>query len=328
MCGPLRPSSAWIMTALFFRLPINFAIAITLGVTMTGCASAPASRGTPDVVIRPDTGVVIPQQPGSIPSGTIPLNYGTGTFAYDIVQTTLVTVGADTLGSLQDTLLTTASLTYSIQRASDSLRIVGTVDSLSVSSARDSMGPRVLLTPVIVELEPPAVLRDSMPVSVIDSVTGTPVDSPAVLSSCDTMEDAARSLARDALLRLPANAQPRQQWRDSTSVTICRGGIPMMATTISAFEIQDVQPRGDSLVVPIVRRSVLTLSGTGTQGTRRITITGTGTSETVFSYELRGGVFLESQGQSILQLRFETIQQTEQVTQQSTSRVRRRGAAF
>jgi hypothetical protein len=98
----------------------------------------------------------------------------------------------------------------------------------------------------------------------------------------------------------------------------------MTATTVSSFELQDVQARGDSLTIQVLRRSTLVLVGAGLQGARRIAVTGTGISETVFTYELRSGAFVESQGQSALQLRFETIQQTEQVTQRSTSRVRRR----
>ncbi len=259
---------------------------------------------------------------------TVPLNYGTGTFIYDLRQTTLITVGTDSLGSLQDTLRTSALLTYSIQRPNDTLRIVAVVDSLSVASARDTAGPRLLVTPVTLELEP-AWRNDStaIPPLGVDS-TAPAVDSTIVPSSCDTMADAARAIARDVLIRIPSNAQPRQQWTDSTSIVVCRGGIPMTAITVSTFEIQDVMPRGDSLILPVIRRSSLTLSGVGTQGARTITVTGSGTSETVLSYELRGGVFLESRGESVLQLRFETIQQTEQVTQRSTSTVHRRAAGF
>ena len=61
------------------------------------------------------------------------------------------------------------------------------------------------------------------------------------------------------------------------------------------------------------------------QGARRITVQGAGTSQTVLTYDLREGHFLESNGQSELLLGFETIQQTEQITQRSTTRIQRRG---
>ena len=312
------------MTVPLFRLIFRSSAALTIAFIVAACASAPVPGGPPDVpVIRRDTVINVPAQPGGIPTASVPLNYGTGTFGYDLLQTTIVTVGTDSLGTLQDTLVTRASLTYSIQRPGDTLRVIGIVDSLSVSSTRDSLGPRLLPTPVTVTLEP--VTADSTPGPVLTPpVAGVPVDSTTAPAVCDRMEDAARTIVRDALIRIPANAQPRQRWMDSTSVSICRGSIPMTATTVSSFEIQDIQPRGDSLIVQIIRRSTLTLAGTGTQGVRRITVSGSGTSETRFAYELRGGVFLESQGQSVLQLRFETIQQTEQVTQRSTSSVRRR----
>ena len=307
------------MISLSLRSALCLGRSIALGTTLAGCAAAPAPGRLPDVPpTRRDTVVGIPQPSGAIPASVVPLNYGAGIFSYDLSQTTVVTVGADSLGSLQDTLLTTASLTYAIQRPNDTLRIMATVDSLAVRSARDSTGPRVLPAPVTVGLEP-------VPVPTTQQQAVNPgADSATALISCDTMDDAARAIARDALIRIPPDAQPGQRWVDSTSSAVCRGGIPMTATTVSTFEVRNVQPRGDSLIMHIVRRSTLTLSGSGTQGTRRISVAGSGSSETTFSYELRGGVFLESQGQSLLQLRFETIQQTEQVTQRSVSSVRHR----
>ena len=320
----LRLFSRCLMTAQPFQLVVRSSATLAIAFVMAACASAPAPGGPSDVpVIRRDTVISVPAQPRDIPAASVPLNYGTGTFGYDLMQTTVVTVGTDSLGTLQDTLVTRASLTYSIQRPGDTLRVIGIVDSLSVSSTRDSLGPRLLATPVTVTLEPATADSTSAPVPG-PPVAGVPVDSTLAPATCDRMEDAARTIVRDALIRLPANAQPRQRWMDSASVSICRGGIPMTATTVSNFEIQDIQARGDSLIVQIIRQSTLTLAGTGTQGVRRITVSGSGTSETRFAYELRGGVFLESQGQSVLQLRFETIQQTEQVTQRSTSSVRRR----
>jgi len=101
----------------------------------------------------------------------------------------------------------------------------------------------------------------------------------------------------------------------------------MTATTVSTFEVLDIRTRGDSTIGEVIRRSTLTLGGAGMQGSRRITVTGTGTSETLFRYDLRAGAFIESTGQSMLDLRFETIQQTEQVSQRSSSRVRLRARA-
>ena len=299
-------------------LSIRSVARLTTGVTLgsaLACASAPGPAGAPDApVIRRDTVSTIPQQPSGIPVPGLSLNYTTGTHAYDLVQTTVVSVGSDSIGTTQDTLLSTASLKYSMEHVGDTLRVIATIDSLIVRSARDSTGPRSLTAPVTTVLEP----RVSEPIPLA-------TDSTTVPASCDSMDESARAIARDIHIRLPANALPRQRWTDSTSAQICRGGIPMTATTVSVFEIRDTQARGDSLIIEVRRQSTLALTGAGLQGARRITVTGTGTSESTFTYDLRAGVFLESQGQSVLQLRFETIQQTEQVTQRSATRVRRRG---
>lgn len=291
--------------------------AIALGFTL-GCASTPTPGRTPDLPpSRSDTSstpIVLP------PIGVLPASsflYRDGTYSYDLRQTTIVTVGTDSLTRMDDTLITTGLLTYTFRSSSDTLMVTGVVDSLSVSSTREAGAPlRQLPVPVTVALHPGAV--DSLPV---------PLDSTAPSPSCDTMEDAARALARDVHLRIPRGIQPGQRWSDSTSAVICRGGIPMTATTRAIFEARNVQSRGNTTVVEVLRRSTLTLAGAGLQGSRRITVNGTGTSETIFSYDLRAGAFLEGAGQSTLRLRFDTVHQTEEVTQRSTSRIRLRPRA-
>jgi len=251
--------------------------------------------------------------------GTLPavaFTYRDGTYAYDLRQTTVITVGTNSLTRMDDTLMTAGSLTYTIRGSSDTLIVVGVIDSLSVISTRDTLTPpRQLAVPVTV---------DPRSVIVVNSLPVTLLDSTAIPPTCDTMEDAARAIARDIHIRVPSSVQPGHRWNDSTSTTVCRGGIPMLATTLSIFDVHDIRSRGDSTIIQVGRRSTLTLSGAGMQGSRRIAIAGNGTSETLFRYDGRAGLFLESTGQSMLQLRFETIQQTEQVTQQSTSRVQLR----
>jgi hypothetical protein len=215
---------------------------------------------------------------------------------------------------MEDTLVTRASLTYAILRATDTLVVIARVDSMTVGSTRDTSAlPRRLATSVTLDLRP-----------IIDSIPMIVADSAMIPPGCDSMDDAARAIARDLHVRLPAGIQPGQRWTDSTSASICRGGIPMTAITVSTFEVQAPRSAGDTTILPIVRRSALALRGTGMQGSRRIAVTGTGISETLFRYDLGAGVLLDGLGESTLQLRFETIQQTEQVLQRSSSRLRLR----
>lgn len=291
--------------------------AMALGFIL-GCASTPAPERAPDLPpSRVDTTStpIIVQPIGVLPASSF--LYRDGTYAYDLRQTTIVTVGNDSLTRMDDTLVTTGLLTYTFRGSSDTLMVVGVIDSLSVASTRETGAPlRQLAAAVTIDLRPGAI--DSLRV---------PLDSTVPTPNCDTMEDAARALARDIHVWVPRGVQRGQRWSDSTSAAVCRGGIPMVATTQAIFEARNVQSRGDTTIVQVLRRSTLTLSGAGLQGSRKIAVRGTGTSETLFSYDLHAGSFLESTGHSTLQLRFETIQQTEEVTQRSTSRVRLRPRA-
>ena len=250
--------------------------------------------------------------PTSVPSV---FAYSTGLSGYDLDQMTIVTVGAGTATALEDTLRTTASLSVSVVASGGIQLATVTIDSMSINSVRDTMAPiRLLAGPVVMQLP-------------VASPTPESMDSTAASSTCDSMEEAARVLAGDVHIPIPVVVERGRIWSDSTVSTLCRGGVPLTVTRISRFQISDVRNSRDSTVVVVQRQTELSLAGSGMQGTRRITVQGAGTSQTVLTYDLRGGHFLESNGQSELLLGFETIQQTEQIMQRSTTRIRRRGGS-
>jgi hypothetical protein len=241
--------------------------------------------------------------------------YREGTYAYDLRQLTTVTVGGGGAPSVDDTLQIQAGLTYSIANGAGSPLVSVTIDSLVIASVRDTTTPiRRLGAPVTVQL----------PVSTPPLLT--PDDSLALLSGCDSMEETARTLAGDVHIQIPVPIQEAQGWTDSVTIVLCRGAIPLTGVRVSRYQISSVRETRDSAVATVARHTSLTITGAGMQGTRRITVRGEGQSETSFTYDVRGGRFLESAGQSVLQLGFETIQQTEQVVQRSTSSVRLRPA--
>ena len=209
----------------------------------------------------------------------------------------------------EDTVRTAASLAYLIASRDGRLAVSAVVDSLVVVSTRDTTTilPRQLLVPVEVELP----LRPMVLESAEDSI--------ALMSKCDTMEEAARGLVRDAHLDLPLAMSHGQSWTDSSSMVLCRGGVPLTVVTRSTFQVDTSSTTRNHIIV--IRLTELGVNGFGTQGVRRISVSGKGTSETRFTYDLSGGHLVESTGRSLLQLSFETIQQTEQVVQRSESRV-------
>jgi hypothetical protein len=251
-----------------------------------------------------------------MPKGAPIFTYRDGSYSYDVVQTTTVSVGADPGAVSQDTLRTVGALTYSISGGPGSPLVTATIDSLVITSARDSATPpRRLSAPVVLQLP------------LIEPSIATASDSAALMATCDAPEEAARSLASDVHVRIPIAVERGRSWSDSTSLVICRGGIPLTGTRISRYQISDVREARDSTIARVDRQTTLTISGTGTQGTRRISVRGQGTSDTVFTFDVTAGRFLESTGQSVLQLSFETIQQTDQIVQRSTSAVRLSAAA-
>ncbi len=285
-----------------------------LSACIVGCASAAVPARGPETSPPPRE----PDRPSTVsaPKPTSLFTYRGGSYAYDLLQTTTVTVASESGASVEDTLRTVAGLTYSIPASVGGPGISVTIDSLIIVSLRDSMVPaRRLAAPVLVQLP-----LSSPPIA-------TASDSAVLLSTCDALEEAARVLAGDVHIQIPVVMERGQRWSDSTSLVICRGGIPMTGTRISHYQVTDVRESRDTAVARVSRQTNLTISGTGAQGARQITVRGHGTSDTVFSFDLTAGRFLESTGQSVLQLGFETIQQTDQVVQRSTSSVRLRAAA-
>ena len=303
---PLQPTRHLVLS-----VPSSSRLFALLVAASLGCVSTPAPVRIPS----PST----PREPERIPAPlptakSLPnFVYRDGTYTYDLRQTTTVTVGVDSGTLTEDTLQTIAGLTYSISANAGAPVVSAMIDSLVITSKHDTLAPvRRLAAPVVVQLP-------LLPFSV-----ATAVDSTALLSTCDSMEETARALAGDLYIQIPVPVQEAQSWSDSTSLVLCRGGIPLTATRISRFYITEVRESRDSVLAKVLRQTSLTITGSGTQSARRITVRGQGTSETAFTYDLRAGRFLESTGQSVLQLGFETIQQTEQVIQRSNSSVRLR----
>ena len=301
------------LTVSVSSIPPRFLRIALLAAGLFGCAStavSPPRNPDPTLPREPDRTPVPPTAVG------LPLSftYRDGTYAYDLHQLTIVTVGSQGAPPVEDTLRTRGALTYSVSSSTGVPAVSVTVDSLTIASVRDTAAQvRQLMTPVVLQLplvQPPAPI--------------TAEDSLAFLSTCDSMEETARNLATDIHIQIRVPIQAGQQWADSTSSTLCRGAIPLTAVRMSRYQITAVRDTRDSAVVTVARQTSLTISGSGMQGARRITVRGEGTSDALFTYDVRAGRFLQSTGQSVLQLGFETIQQTEQIIQRSTSTVRLR----
>jgi hypothetical protein len=87
-----------------------------------------------------------------------------------------------------------------------------------------------------------------------------------------TAQAAGIAAARETLLRVPAAIAVATRWRDSVTVTACRGPVPTMVTSVSRYEITAVEGNR----VKVRREMTLRLHGQAIAGGRSVTVTGTG----------------------------------------------------
>jgi hypothetical protein len=78
--------------------------------------------------------------------------------------------------------------------------------------------------------------------------------------------------ARETLLQVPTAIAVATRWRDSVTVTACRGPVPTMITSIARYEITAVEGNR----VKVRRELALQLHGQAIAGGRPVTVTGTG----------------------------------------------------
>jgi len=288
-----------------FLLRILSSIALSLAL-FSACASTPVTLPAPS--LPPPRSDTLPTPiPAAIPTSFI---YRDGEHVYDIRETTILTIQTDTALPVFDTVETTAKLSYRIHR-SDTPSIVATIDSLSIRSSRDS-------TSVARHLDTTVVLVFSL-----DLASAEP-NQAVEFPSCDSMNGLARALAQSTLVRIPQTITIGYTWTDSVTASLCRGGIPMVSSARSVYRIQDILDTAGTSLLRIARITKLSLSGSGLQSSRQVTVAGQGQSETLLTYDISQGIFLESDGQSILELSFETLRQRQFVNQRSVSRVLRR----
>ena len=289
-----------------FLLRILSSITLSLAL-FSACASTPVLLPGPDLPPpRVDTSPP-PIIPASIPTSFV---YRDGEHVYDVRETTILAIRTDTALPVFDTVETAAKLSYRIRRT-DAPSIVASVDSLSIRSSRDSTSMARQLDTVVILV---------FPLELVSVEPSTSAEFPG----CDSMSGLARALAQNALVRIPQTITIGYTWTDSVTTSMCRGAIPMVSSARSVYRIHEIRDSTGTSLLRIARGTHLSLSGSGLQGGRQVTITGQGQSETLLTYDISQGMLLESDGQSVLELSFETLRQRQLVQQRSVSRVRQR----
>lgn len=181
---------------------------------------------------------------------------------YRLTSTAIIALDRAGQSPLVDTVTTTSLLAIEISAGVDTVAVL-TVDSLQqVSSGMIRRAPDAFSHGISVS----ALLLDGRP-----RITG---DSA---SAC-TAERPLAGLLPELLPLLPTPLRAEQQWTDTLTVTTCRAGLPVTTTTIAAYR---TLTGIDSSTVLLERRAMIMATGGAVLRAQPVTLTGTGTSESL-----------------------------------------------
>lgn len=164
--------------------------------------------------------------------------------------------------ALVDTVVSASLVTIGVSSATDTIATL-TIDSLQLTStgmirrAADAFSHGISVS---------ATLRNGRPLVTGDSASACNAERPLA------------GLLPELLPLLPTPLRAEQQWSDTLTVTTCRGGLAVTTVTIAAYRTLTGM---DSTSVLLERRAVIRASGSATIREQVVTLTGTGTSESL-----------------------------------------------
>jgi hypothetical protein len=175
---------------------------------------------------------------------------------------------------------TTALVTMTLTPDGDSVRVIGTVDSFTVTR-----GQRIPIPPdsTIPRTDFSATLRADGRVS---SFSGPPTPG------CNRPLEPLLSIARDVLLATPSTLAVGQMWRDSSTIATCRGPIEFNATIVREYRVEGPDVHGDTPAIRLSRLTTTTLEGSGTDYGRMLTLTGSSHARSTLYVDSNTGVLL------------------------------------
>lgn len=223
-------------------------------------------------------------------------SYRSGAFRYEVRTEAAITQTGDSIPA-QATVNTTLFVTLRADSlAGDSLSINVTLDS--AFAQRDSLIPAPDSLPhtadtAILALDsaagPPAPV-----VAATIGVQGIPLDGlPSSGSEC-VPEDRGELLAvvRDLLVEVPRTLRVGATWADTTTVAICRGGVPVTSGVVRSYEV--LRPRRADDGTPLTRlarSTTFSLAGTRTtEYGQVIALSGNGASRSVIELDAVLGI--------------------------------------
>ena len=181
---------------------------------------------------------------------------------FRVTSTAVLSLDRAPQAALVDTVVTTSILTITLSAGADTIATLS-LDSLTVTSTG------------MIRRAPEAF---SHGISVSAALTeGRPRVTGDSASAC-TAERPLAGLLPELLPLLPTPLRPDQQWSDTLTVTTCRAGLPVTTVTVASYRTLSGM---DSATVLLERRAVIHAAGVATLREQTVTLTGSGTSESI-----------------------------------------------
>jgi len=218
---------------------------------------------------------------------------------YRVVSLSVVSLDRAAQAPLVDTITSSSLLTINVSVSSDTIATLS-VDSLQLQStgmvrrAPDAFSHGISVS---------ALLTNGRPLITGDSTTACSVERPLA------------SLLPELLPMLPMPLRAEQQWSDTLTVTTCRAGLPV--TTVSIVIYRTLTGM-DSNTVLLEKRTTLRATGAAVLRAQPVTLTGTGTSESLGVLAIRTRRLESWRGTQSLDVTLTNGQQTRRVVQQVT----------
>ncbi len=218
---------------------------------------------------------------------------------YRVTSTSVVSLDRPQQLALVDTVVTTALLMIARTAAPDSVATMSLDSLLVVSTGMIRRAPDAFSKGVSVA----APLVYGRPRVTGDSATGCGVERPLA------------GLLPELLPLLPQPLGAEQQWSDTLTVTTCRAGLPVTTVTIANYR---TLTGIDSSSVLLERHAVIRATGAATIRQQPVTLTGSGTSESLAVVLLATRRIQSWRGTQTLEVQLSNGQQTRRIVQQLT----------
>jgi hypothetical protein len=212
--------------------------------------------------------------------------YAAGTRHYLIRTEGVVELTTDTVSQRMPVSRTASYTLTLLPDTGGVLRMTGTVDSFSVSGDTAIPAPR----------------QDSgaAAAAIAFSETMTPTGELAsfqgqVADSCDSATSVLAAAAQELVIPLPPTLADSASWTDSTTVTTCRGGLPVTTIARHQYRVAGQTTYAGVPAIRLLRATSTELSGSGTPPNRTdgtFTLTGRGHSTATLYLDPLSGMFL------------------------------------